>query len=246
MGLPLKYAAGARARGLEESLFETDLDIYMGNGGSPVFSADTHQVVGIVTQGYPRDFKWTGKGWNSIIYTNRDINISYPKCTRISELIGHIGNGYTDIDRKQIFISYSHKDKKYLDRLLVYLSPLQKDGLFDLWVDTKLKAGDKWKIEIENALKRARAAILLVSADFLASGFIVDNELPTLLKKAKLEGTRIIPVIVNPCRFPRDKNLSIFHPINDPLKPLSALSSAQRDKIYDRISIEIENLMGKD
>jgi hypothetical protein len=30
------------------------------------------------------------------------------------------------------------------------------------------------------------------------------------------------------------------------LKPLSDLSSAQRDKIYDRISIEIEALMGED
>jgi hypothetical protein len=246
MGLPLKYAAGARVRGVEETLFAADLDIYMGNGGSPVFSADTHQVVGIVTQGYPRDLKWTGKGWGSIIYTNRDIGISYPKCNKISELIGLISNGYTDIDRKQVFISYSRKDKKYLDRLLVHLQPLQKDGLFDLWVDTRLKAGDKWKIEIENALKRSCAAILLVSADFLASGFIVDNELPSLLKKAEFEGTRIIPVIVKPCRYTRDKNLSDFQAINDPLKPIIKLSSAEREKIYDRISKEIEALMGED
>lgn len=109
----------------------------------------------------------------------------------------------------------------------------------------KLKAGDKWKIEIENALKRARAAILLVSADFLASGFIVDNELPLLLKRAELEGTRIIPVIVKPCRFDRDKNLSMFQSINDPSKPIIKLSSAEREKIYDRISNEIEALMQK-
>jgi V8-like Glu-specific endopeptidase len=63
MGLPLKYAAGARVRGLEEALFAADLDIYMGNGGSPVFSSDTHQVVGIVTQGDPRDLRQTSKGW---------------------------------------------------------------------------------------------------------------------------------------------------------------------------------------
>jgi len=243
MGLPLKYAAGARVRGLDESLFKADLDIYMGNGGSPVFSADTHQVVGIVTQGYPKDLRWTGKGWNSIIYTNRDIDISCPKCTRISELTGYIGSGYTDIDRKQIFISYSHIDKIYLDRLMVHLRPLERYGLIKLWADTKLKSGDKWKIEIENALKRARAAILLVSADFLASGFIVDNELPPLLKKAESDGTKIIPVILGPCGFSEDENLSIFQPTNDPSKPLMGLTKIKKEEIYYRLAKDIKVLM---
>jgi V8-like Glu-specific endopeptidase len=245
MGLPLKYAAGGRVCDLKEALFEAKLDIYMGNGGSPVFDADTHEVIGIVTIGYNRDFRITDKGLASVIYPNRDIKSEGPQCTRISELIDYISHDYTDIDRKKVFISYSHKDKKYLERLLVHLRPLQKDGLIDLWVDTKLKAGDRWKIEIENALKRARAAILLVSADFLSSGFIVDNELPPLLKKAKIEGTRIIPVILKPCRFTRDKNLSIFQAINDPLKSIIKLSSAEREKIYDRIADEIEALMGE-
>lgn len=129
---------------------------------------------------------------------------------------------------------------------MVHLRPLEKGDLIDLWVDTKLKSGDKWKIEIENALKRARAAILLVSADFLASDFIVKNELPPLLKKAEFEGTRIIPVIVKLCRFTRDKNLSLFQATNDPLKPLIKLSSADREKIYDWISKEIEELMGEE
>jgi hypothetical protein len=51
-----------------------------------------------------------------------------------------------------------------------------------------LRAGDKWKREIEKALQRATAAVLLVSADFLASDFITDNELPPLLKNAEEQG----------------------------------------------------------
>lgn len=255
-GLPLKYAAGARVRGLTEVLFAADLDIYMGNGGSPVFSAATHKVVGIVTHGDPRDFRRAGKGWASIIYPNPDIPSNGPQCTKVSEFIDHINKDNTDIDvvnrvedkqktSNSIFISYSHKDKKYLDRLMVHLRPLEKDGLIDLWVDTKLKSGDKWEVEIGNALKHTHAAILLVSADFLASGFIVDNELPPLLKKAERDGTKIIPVIVKPCRFARDKNLSMFQAINDPSKPIIKLSSAEREKIYDRISNEIEAIMSK-
>jgi nucleoside 2-deoxyribosyltransferase len=80
--------------------------------------------------------------------------------------------------RPQVFISYSHSDAEYLDRLLVHLKPLEKEDLIDLWVDTRLRAGDRWRKEIDNALQRAMVAILLVSADFLASDFITDNELP--------------------------------------------------------------------
>jgi hypothetical protein len=83
-----------------------------------------------------------------------------------------------------VFISYCHADREYLDRLLVHLKPLEKAGFIDLWVDTRLRAGDRWKSEIENALGRATVAVLLICADFLASDFITDNELPPLLRNA--------------------------------------------------------------
>ena len=142
-----------------------------------------------------------------------------------------------------VFVSYSHTDREFLQRLLVHLRPLEKEGLIDLWVDTKLEAGDKWKTEIERALRRSRVAVLLITADFLASDFIVNNELPPLLAKAESEGTRIIPVILKPCRFTRDKNLSPFQAINDPRKPLAMLEGPEQEFIYDRVSSAIEKSM---
>jgi hypothetical protein len=144
-----------------------------------------------------------------------------------------------------VFISYSHKDTEFLNRLLVHLQPLESEGAIDFWVDTKIKAGDKWRNEIEKALKRARAAILLVSADFLASEFIVKNELPPLLDKAEMEGTRIIPVIIKPCRFARDKNLSRFQAINPPSSPLIMLAEGERESVYDQVAEAVEKLMVK-
>ena len=144
-----------------------------------------------------------------------------------------------------IFISYSHKDTEFLNRLLVHLQPLEYEGVIDFWVDTKIQAGDKWRNEIEKALKHARAAILLVSADFLASEFIVKNELPPLLEKAEMEGTHIIPVIIKPCRFARDKNLSRFQAINSPSSPLIMLAEGDQEKIYDQIAEAVEKLMVK-
>jgi hypothetical protein len=139
-----------------------------------------------------------------------------------------------------VFISYSHRDSDFLERLMVHLKPLEKEGLIDLWVDTKLQAGDQWRTEIEKALARARVAVLLITADFLASDFIVDNELPPLLEKAESEGTRVIPVIVKPCRFARDKSLKRFQAVNNPNAPLATLPESQQELIYDKVSELIE------
>lgn len=141
---------------------------------------------------------------------------------------------------KHVFVSYSHRDKEYLDRLLIHLKPLERKGLIDPWVDTRLLAGDRWKKEIDKALKQARVAILLVSADFLASDFIIENELPPLLHAAEETGTLIIPVILKPCRFARDKSLSDFQATNSPDEPLSIVDDSERENVWDTIAQRIE------
>lgn len=144
---------------------------------------------------------------------------------------------------KTVFVSYSHVDVAYLNRLKVHLKPFEKSGLIDLWVDTKIKAGEKWKEKIESALEKSAIAILFISADFLASDFIVDNELPPLLQAAEEKGKIIIPVILKPCRFTRDKNLSKFQSINDPKMPMSKLDENDREEIYVKIADYIDDTL---
>ena len=69
-------------------------------------------------------------------------------------------------------------------------------------------AGPDWRDEIVKALAAARVAILLASADFLASDFIVNDELPPLLHRASRGGVLVLPVIVGPCRWSEHKELS--------------------------------------
>jgi hypothetical protein len=141
---------------------------------------------------------------------------------------------------KKVFVSYSHKDKAFLDRILVHLKPLEAAGLIDSWVDTRLRAGDRWRQNIEAALESASVAVLLISADFLASDFIVKNELPPMLSKAERDGTRIIPVVLKHCRFSREPSLSIFQSLNSPDQPLSTLDESECERVFDQLAQTLE------
>lgn len=139
----------------------------------------------------------------------------------------------------RLFVSYSHADSACLERLLVHLRPLQKSKAIACWSDKSIRTGDKWRQEIRKNLDDAAIAILLVSADFLASDFIVDNELPPLLVKAEAQGIRILPVILKPCGFTRDTVLSSFQAINDPSSPLLGLTHIEQEAVYNRIADEV-------
>jgi hypothetical protein len=145
----------------------------------------------------------------------------------------------------RVFISYSHADREYLDRILVHLRPLEREQLIDPWSDNKIRAGQDWRVEIREALKGARVAVLLVSADFLASEFIATNELPNVLAEAeKKHGTRIIPIILKPCRFERDSTLSRFQALNSPKLPVVRMTEAEREELYAKLAAEIEMDLG--
>jgi hypothetical protein len=86
MGLPLKFAAGACVQdNTNETYFAADLDIYMGNSGSPVFDKETNQAIGMVVRGYRKDFRLVENCLVSVIYPNPGIHSEGAHCTRVSE-----------------------------------------------------------------------------------------------------------------------------------------------------------------
>ncbi|MDQ3815925.1 MAG: tetratricopeptide repeat protein, partial [Armatimonadota bacterium] len=152
----------------------------------------------------------------------------------------------------QIFISYAHEDnvasdplsKRWLDRLLQQLAPLQAQRLVDAWSDERIQMGGHWQRDIEASLQNAVAAVLLVSPAFLASEYIRNSELPVLLKRAKDEGLVIVPIILNPCHFkratfkypdpqtgPDEFLLSSLQAAHAPDKELSGLSEHEQGEI---------------
>lgn len=149
----------------------------------------------------------------------------------------------THPDRSKVFISYSHEDKKWLERLQKHLKPMERQGIVDRWDDTRIDAGQEWKEEIKKAIDEAKVAVLLISADFLASDFIAENELPPLLSAAKKDGLVVLPVILSPSRFTRTPSLYKFHAVNDPAKPLVDLTEGDRARVWVKVTEDIEKAL---
>ena len=101
----------------------------------------------------------------------------------------------------KIFISYSHKDEKWKNRLAKQLNVLQMQAELDVWDDRRIRAGDDWYDEIKKAINDADAAVLMISADFLTSDFILKEEVPVLLQRRSKEGMNVFPLIVRPSRI---------------------------------------------
>jgi formylglycine-generating enzyme required for sulfatase activity len=100
-----------------------------------------------------------------------------------------------------VFISYSRADRVWVDRLRQTMAPLLRAAGDEvvLWDDSQIRPGTMWLQAIETALARARVALLLVSAEFLASDFVMGREVPVLLAAAEREGVRILWVSLSPC-----------------------------------------------
>ncbi|MFI0401977.1 MAG: SUMF1/EgtB/PvdO family nonheme iron enzyme [Cyanobium sp.] len=103
--------------------------------------------------------------------------------------------------RRHVFISYTRVDREWVDRLQQMMKPLLRAGgqQMALWDDSQIEPGAKWRAAIETALAEAKVALLLVSDAFLASEFVMNEEVPKLLAAAEAEGVRVLWVSLSPC-----------------------------------------------
>jgi formylglycine-generating enzyme required for sulfatase activity/MinD-like ATPase involved in chromosome partitioning or flagellar assembly len=131
--------------------------------------------------------------------------------------------------RHQLFISYSHVDRKWVVRLQTMIRPLVRSHGLLLWDDSQISPGAKWREEIETALDASKVALLLVSSDFLASEFVTNSELPQLLAAAEEEGLRILWVPVRPSLVSLTP-IYAYQALLDPGRPLASMKSVEQDE----------------
>src|SRR5574341_66031 len=98
-----------------------------------------------------------------------------------------------------VFISYSHLDEPWKDRLAKHLGIAQKQGLLQTWNDRDLLGGDDWFAEIISAIEQGSVAVLLVSHNSLTSNFILNEEAPRMLARREVKAARFYPIVVEDC-----------------------------------------------
>jgi hypothetical protein len=113
--------------------------------------------------------------------------------------------------QKLVFVSYSHDDREWLRRLLVLLKPVVRNRRFEVWADEYIPVGDDWCRNITKVIERAQLAVLLVSGDFLASRFIMEEELPALVERK----VRLAPVLLSDCLWEAEPLLASVQWVHD-------------------------------
>ncbi|MCP4268849.1 MAG: TIR domain-containing protein [Candidatus Brocadiaceae bacterium] len=101
----------------------------------------------------------------------------------------------------KIFFSYSHKDTDIMNRLSVHLAPLRRLEKIEVWTDKAIQAGEEWDAEIEKNLRDSNIILLLVSADFVASSYIWEKEIPIAIQLEKESSVKVVPIYLRPFDF---------------------------------------------
>jgi hypothetical protein len=123
----------------------------------------------------------------------------------------------------KIFISYSHKDTRWLEEFQTHLTPSVRGAMIDAWADTRLAPGTRWREEIQQALAEADIGVLLVTPNFLASGPIARHELPPLLAKST-----IFWIAVSASDY-EVTEIDQYQCANDPARPLDSFKRPERN-----------------
>jgi len=158
-----------------------------------------------------------------LFYTNQELNtlpaLARQKFSKKSNKV-----------RDKVFISYSSTDTQYLEEIKKHFKPFQDQ--INFWDNSKILPGQNWKNEIQSAIDDTKVVILLLSADFLASDFIISKELPSLLKAAENDGAVILSVILRPCLFEVVDQLNQYQTMNPANIPVLKMDLVEKEELY--------------
>jgi tetratricopeptide (TPR) repeat protein len=145
-------------------------------------------------------------------------------------------------DKPVIFISYSHRDRAWLDYVRSFFEPLAEHWNLQIWDDEKLRIGDDWRGDIYSAIDACCVFVLLVSRYSLSSTFILNDEVDRAWQRPRSDvqfcpivatpyHTRPRPWLDQPNRRPRDG------------KALSELQDHERDREMAVIAKQIDEII---
>lgn len=138
------------------------------------------------------------------------------------------------IERKKVFISYSHDDEEYKNKLEDHLKILSYKRDLEVWDDRKLGIGDNFDELIIKKIDEVDIIVILISSSYFASNYCMKKEWNYI--KEKYIG-KILPVIVRDCLY--DEMLEGIETITMPQNSMSLDQLLNKDREYRLIANEI-------
>jgi hypothetical protein len=99
----------------------------------------------------------------------------------------------------EIFFSYAHEDEDLMDDVRRQLIVHERLGFIEKWHDRLIPAGDEWKTQIDERIRRAQIIVLFVSPHFLGSRYCYEIEGSIALDRHRAGEAVVIPVVLRAC-----------------------------------------------
>lgn len=97
----------------------------------------------------------------------------------------------------RIFVSYSHANVAYQEKLQIHLAALKRNEV-ETWFDGDMAAGDKLNTEISNKLRAAHVFVALMSPEYIHSHWCQLEYRRAMGRRAK-GAMRVVVVVLRPC-----------------------------------------------
>ena len=89
-----------------------------------------------------------------------------------------------------IFLSYAHSDRPFVEKLYRWLQ--ESAGLQAWWDDRDLAAGAMLATDLQLAIERCRAVLLVASDESLARGWVLNEYNSAMNQRANFRGFRMV------------------------------------------------------
>lgn len=101
----------------------------------------------------------------------------------------------------EIFFSYAHEDEDLMNAVRQQLIVHEKNGRITKWHDRMIPAGDEWRSQIDERIRRADVILLFMSPSFIESQYCYEIEGKVALEKHSRRSARVIPIVLRACEW---------------------------------------------
>ncbi|HEY0754329.1 MAG TPA: TIR domain-containing protein [Ktedonobacteraceae bacterium] len=138
-----------------------------------------------------------------------------------------------------LFYCYAHEDSALYSALETHLAYFKRQGQIANWSERQIRAGRKWKQEVETHLTSANIILLLISPDFIQSDTCAAR-MEQALELASAGRVRVLFVILRPTVWETIAHPQVMY-LPENRQPITTWKD--RDEVFTQIAQSIGNIV---